>query len=156
MFGPRRWSALWAVVAVLGVGIAPVAAQQGSITGRVIDAETGAPLSGAAVAVVGQDGLQGTNASGAFQWSVPDGTYSLVVTLIGYETGRLDGVGVSAGETVNVEIALRSRAEVLNPIVVTASRRQEKALDAPASISSVSQAEIAKIAAPSVAEHVKA
>lgn len=156
MFGPRRSSALWAVLAVIAAGATPLAAQQGSITGRVLDAETGAPLSGAAVAVVGQDGLQGTNASGTFRWNLPEGTYSLVVTLIGYETGRLDGVGVTAGEATTVEISLRSRAEVLNPIVVTASRRQEKALDAPASISSVSQAEIAKIAAPSVAEHVKA
>ena len=156
MFSARRASVLLAVFAILGLGAQAASAQQGSITGRVLDAETGAPLSGAAVAVVGQDGFQGTNASGTFQWSVPAGTYSVVVTLIGYETGRLDGVGVSAGESTTVEITLRSTAEVLNPIVVTASRRQEKALDAPASITAVSQAEIAKIAAPSVAEHVKA
>ena len=156
MFGPRRFSPFWLVLAILGMSAAQGAAQQGSITGRVVDAETGAPYRAPLWPWWDRTACRGPTPQGTFQWRVPDGTHSLIVTLIGYETGRLDGVGVSSGETTNVEIALRSRAEVLNPIVVTASRRQEKALDAPASISSVSQAEIAKIAAPSIAEHVKA
>lgn len=144
------------IIALVLAVASPAAAQEGTITGRVVNAETGNPLEAAAVSVIGTELTQGTNASGQFRVSVPAGTHSLVVSMIGHETGRLDGVSVDAGETVTVEIQLRSRAEVLNPIVVTASRRQEKALDAPASISTVSSAEIAKIAAPSLAEHVKA
>ena len=148
----------WLTGSLLAIALtaAPATAQQGNIAGRVVNAESGAPLQGAAVAVIGVEGLQGTNQTGQFQWSVPEGTYSIVVTMIGHETGRLDGIRVTAGETTVVELALRSRAEVLNPIVVTASRRQEKALEAPTSVSTVSSAEIAKIAAPSVTEHVKA
>ncbi|MGI9627228.1 MAG: TonB-dependent receptor domain-containing protein [Longimicrobiales bacterium] len=142
-------------VVLLGLA-APVAAQDGTLIGRVIDAESAAPLSGAAVQVVGQTGLQSTNQSGQFQVSLPAGTYSVVVTLIGHETGRMDGIDVSAGQTTNIELALRSQALVLNPVVVTASRRQEKTLDAPASISTVSSAEIARIAAPTITDHVAA
>ena len=48
------------------------------------------------------------------------------------------------------------RLWLLNPVVVTASRRQEKALDAPASISTVSAEEVARTAATTVADHVRA
>ena len=49
-------------------------AQQAAITGRVTDVETGATLSGATVEVLGvQSGAVATNASGAFQVTVPAG-----------------------------------------------------------------------------------
>ena len=148
-FGP------WMVVLSLALASAPLAAQQGTISGRVTDAEDGTAVEGATAEVVGQ-ALQATGADGEFSASVPAGTYSLIITLIGYETTRLDGVGVDPGLITEVEIPVRSRALILNPIVVTASRRQEKALDAPASVSSVSSAEIARTIALTPADHVQA
>ena len=147
-FGP------WMVVLSLALASAPLAAQQGTISGRVTDAEDGTAVEGATAEVVGQ-ALQATGADGEFSASVPAGTYSLIITLIGYETTRLDGVGVDPGLITEVEIPVRSRALILNPIVVTASRRQEKALDAPASVSSVSSAEIARTIATTPADHVQ-
>ncbi len=138
------------------LAVSPVAAQQGTISGRVVDAETGEPLAGAAVEVLGQGVQAATNDSGGFSVSVAPGSHSVVVEMIGYETGRVDGVGVAGGATEEIEIVLRSRALVLNPIVVTASRRQEKALDAPASVSTVSAAEIARSVKTTPAEHVRA
>ncbi len=129
--------------------------QRGTIAGQVLDVETGRPLSGAAVEVVGQTGLFETSASGRFAVDAPAGSHSVVVALIGYETTRVDGVRVTAGATTEIEIAVRSRALVLNPVVVTVSRRQEKALDAPASVSTVSSSEIARVAATSAADHVR-
>lgn len=140
----------------LFLAVSPVAAQQGTISGRVVDAETGEPLAGAAVEVLGQGVQAATNDSGGFSVSVAPGSHSVVVEMIGYETGRVDGVGVAGGATEEIEIVLRSRALVLNPIVVTASRRQEKALDAPASVSTVSAAEIARSVKTTPAEHVRA
>ena len=111
-------------------------------------------MSGATVEIVGQ--TQGaTGADGDYTASVPAGTYSVTVTLIGYETTRVDGVAVDAGSTTTIEIPIRSRALILNPVVVTASRRQEKALEAPASVSSVSSAEIARTIATTPADHVQ-
>ena len=140
------------------IGIAPSAAhgQQGTINGTVADAETGEALSGAAVEVLGQDQRQGTNATGLFSFTLEPGTYSLVVQLIGYETTRIDGVIVNAGDETEVTISVRSQALTLNPIVVTASRRQEKALEAPASISTVSLEQVGRTVATTVADHVRA
>ncbi len=144
----------WTVLALAAFSSAPLAAQQGSLSGRITDAETGSGVAGAAVEVMGQT-LMASDDAGAFTALVPAGTYSVIVTLIGYETTRLDGIGVDAGLTTDIEIPIRSRALILNPIVVTASRRQEKALDAPASVSSVSSAEIARTIATTPADHVQ-
>lgn len=130
-------------------------AQQGTITGVVTDAETGAPVADAAVEALDAAGSVASNAEGRFSLTVAAGTHSVVVTVIGYETTRVDGVRVEAGGTANLTISLRSQALLLNPVVVTASRRQEKALDAPASIATVSGADVARVAAVTVAEHVK-
>ena len=150
-----RWSVISSFV-LAGVMLStPVQAQQGTIDGQVTDAETGEPLSGAAVEALGAGGPQPTNAEGRFTLSVGAGSHSVVVTLIGYETTRVDGVSVATGATTEVAISMRSQALLLNPIVVTASRRQEKALDAPASITTVSAADVARTAATTVADHVR-
>ncbi len=150
-----RFVSLFLTALAVSVPFAGVQAQQGTITGQVTDAETGVGLSGAAVEALGEGGAVASNDDGRFTLSVAPGSHSIVVSLIGYETTRTDGVSVDAGATANVTISLRSQALLLNPIVVTASRRQEKALDAPASIATVSADEIARIAATTVAEHVK-
>ena len=152
-FGSRLVAPVSFAFAILSA--IPAHAQQGTITGRVMDAETAEALPGAAVAVLGQDITQGTNAQGRFTITVSPGTHSLVVSLIGYETTRVDGVAVNAGDETEITIPVRSQALALNPVVVTASRRQEKALDAPASISTVSEREVARTAATTVADHVR-
>ncbi len=150
----RLSAVLWIVAAAVAPSAA-VQAQQGTITGQVTDAETGEPIAGAAVEALGQGGAQATNDSGRFSLAVPPGTHSVVVTFIGHETTRVDGVGVGAGGTTDIMISMRSQALVLNPVVVTASRRQEKALDAPASITTVSSADIARNTATTVADHLR-
>ncbi len=150
-----RWSIISSFVLAGAMLSTPLQAQQGTINGQVTDAETGEPLSGAAVEALGAGGPQPTNTEGRFTLSVGAGSHSVVVTLIGYETTRVDGVDVATGATTEVTISMRSQALLLNPIVVTASRRQEKALDAPASITTVSAADVARTAATTVADHVR-
>ena len=131
-------------------------AQEGAIVGRVTDMETGVPLASAAVEVLGQAAASSvTDAAGEFRVSVPVGTHSLLVTLIGHESSRTDGITVEAGETASVNIQLRSRALVLNPLVVTVSRREEKELDAPASVSTLTNQQISRIIARTPADHVR-
>ena len=86
-----RLSGLLGLAVAATVWAAPVQAQQGTITGQVTDAETGEPLSGAAVEALGQGGPQGTNDAGRFTLAVAPGTHSVVVTFIGHETTRVDG-----------------------------------------------------------------
>ena len=150
----RRVATLFSFAIACSFPLGAVSAQQGTIGGRVTDAETGEPLAGASVEALGGGGPQGSNEDGQFSLTVPPGTYSLVVKLIGYATTRIDGVSVAVGGSARVDVSLRSQALVLNPVVVTASRRQEKALDAPASIATVSSEEVERIAAVTVADHV--
>ena len=151
-----RFATLFSVALAVSLPPGSASAQQGTINGRVTDAETGEPLEGASVEVLGDAVRQASNEDGRFTLTVSPGTYSVVVRLIGYETTRVDDVSVPAGGTADVEIPVRSRAVVLNPVVVTASRRQEKALDAPASISTVSADEVERTVAVTVADHVAA
>ena len=149
-----RFATLFSVALATSLPQGAASAQQGTINGRITDAETGEPLAGASVEALGAGGPQGSNEEGRFSLTVSPGTYSLVVKLIGYETTRVDDVSVPAGGSADIDISVRSQAVILNPVVVTASRRQEKALDAPASISTVSADEIARVAAVTVADHV--
>ncbi len=146
-------------VAFLLLGAKSLVAQTGVLSGRVFDAETGDPVSGASVQVMrGGDQVAGGSAGedGGFRFDVAPGTYAVVVTRLGYGDRRIDGVTVGGGETETVSVALASQAIELNPIVVSASREEEKALDAPADIITVSSEEIEARPAPTVIEHVKA
>lgn len=151
-----RFATALSVAFAMSFPVAPALAQQGTISGRVTDAETGEPIAGAAVEARAQGGTRGSDAEGRFTLTVSPGTHTVVVSIIGYGTARVDGVNVAAGGDTEVNVALRSRALMLNPVVVTVSRRQEKALDAPASVSTVSADEVARTAAVTVADHVTA
>ena len=153
---PSSRSSPWLTLLALFLGLAPtpLEGQDGTLSGRVTDAEEGTAVAGATVEVVGES-LGATDADGGFSFPVPAGTHSVIITLIGYETTRVDGIAVEAGGSTETEIPVRSRALILNPLVVTASRRQEKALDAPASVSSVSSAEIGRTIAITPADHVQ-
>ena len=71
-------------------------------------------MADAAIQVLGQEAASAaTSPSGNFRLSVPAGTHSIVVTRIGYETSRTDGVTIEAGATISVTIQLRSRALAL-------------------------------------------
>lgn len=134
----------------------PAAAQQATLTGRVTDLETGSPVTDAAVQVLGLEAAAtSTNRDGNFSVSVPAGTHSIVVTRIGYETQRIDGIAAAAGAPAPVTIALRSRALALNQLVVTVSRREEKELDAPASVSTLTGAQISRMIARTPADHIR-
>ena len=148
--------------AVLSVAIAAalsaeaMAAQQGRITGRVHDASSDEAIAEAEVRIVGQGDPVLTDSDGRFGVDVAPGGHVVVVTRLGYETVRLDGVRVEANGAAELAVGLSTRAHSLNPVVVTASRRQEKAIEAPASISIVSAAAIDRKAAVTVADHVVA
>ena len=138
-----RWQTLRSLflALVLLFAASEARAQDGSIRGRATDAETGDPLVSARVDVL----AAGTSVAGGFtdedgRFVVPDldpGTYSVVVSMVGYRDYRAENVRVAAGQAVNVIGVLRADAVSLNPVVVTASRQREKALEAPATVAVV-------------------
>jgi len=151
--------AVFAVLVFL-VPAAPLAAQEGGLAGRVISADAAAPVSGARVEAVSTAGqvVAGTltDASGRFRLaSLASGSYSVVVNMIGYEARRIEEVRIEAGRTTEIEIEMISRAVQLNPIVVSASRRVERALDAPARVEVVGTREIQERPAVTPVDHLR-
>lgn len=135
-------------------------AQTGSISGRVISVESRAGVDGARVQVLtGTQALASTitREDGAFSVSgIAAGAYEVLVMRIGYAPGRTPNVIVTAGGSTRLEVALHAAASQLDAVVATASRRLEKALDAPAQITVVTEEEIEERATVTVAGHLRA
>lgn len=157
-----RRTGLWCMFALASlVLLVPslASAQQGNLLVRVTDAETGAPLSDVNVEVYasGAESPVGgiTDQSGLFRISLAEGRYRVILSRLGYEIVREDGVGIRPGESTPLEVSLTSQAFELDPFVVTASRRQEKALEAPAAVFIVSRERVAERTALTPIEHIK-
>jgi len=130
-------------------------AQSATLTGTVSDESDGLPLPGANVILLDAAGAQvtggATDIDGRYTIrQIPAGAYTVRVRFVGYLETDI-AVTLAAGETRTLDIALPQGGFELNPVTVTASRRQEKALDAPASVSILSAREIeANVGASSV------
>jgi iron complex outermembrane receptor protein len=123
---------------MFSLGLCTVFAQTATLRGKVTDAQTGEVLPQANVQVTAPGVQTGATSNLDGTYEVPNlaaGTYTVTVSYVGYDPKVIANVAVAAGETKVLNIALTGTGVVLNPVVTTASRRQEKALDAPASVS---------------------
>ncbi|WP_420456088.1 TonB-dependent receptor [Rubrivirga sp.] len=92
-----------------------------SLSGRVVDAETGAPLPGAAVRVL--DRGTATDADGRFALAgLPADTATVAVTFVGYQPWRET---VDLGRTASLDVRLAPAADVLGEVEVSADAAQE-------------------------------
>jgi len=151
---------LWLAVLALCVSMAAFPdtahAQPTGIEGTVLDASDGSALIGANVAVraAGTDELAGgtaTNPDGRFTVTGLDpGDYLVEVRFVGYQAEQRE-VTVERGSLTRLTIEMDFQTASLEQVVVSASRRQEKILDAPASISVLEPQDIqAEVSASSV------
>jgi len=127
-------------------------AQNATLTGKVTDAESGDTLPGANVVVTAADVQTGAASSVTGEFVVtnlPPGTYVIKVSFIGYETATMANVTLAAGDSKTFNFALELTGINANPITVSASRRSEKVLQAPASISVLEARELTQEVAPS-------
>ena len=116
---------------------------QGVVIGRITDLKSGAALGYTTVAVKGT--ARGAIADVAGNYTIADipaGTYTLVASRVGYAVLRRD-VTVMADDTTRVDFVLEPSPVEADPVVVTASRAEQTARMAPASVSVLSEAEIA-------------
>lgn len=146
-------------LSLLGVAT-PLAAQTGAVQGRLTDADSGEPLSQAVVELVAGNGRVVarvlSNADGLYRIAdVPAGDFTLSVTAVGYGTQRPNTVNVAADATATADLAIEAVAFELNPLVVSASRQSEKALDAPAHVEVVSETEIRERPAVTPVDHLR-
>jgi iron complex outermembrane receptor protein len=145
---PRIVRYLLTGVVPLALSSASALAQTGSITGRVTDRQSGSPIAAAQVRVVTAGG--GTAGSVA-----TTGTYSVEMRFIGFASATISNVVVTAGGTTTADAALTATVIELDPLVVAVGRREEKAIDAPASVSVVPRVTVSERAALSAADHMK-
>ncbi len=112
------------IVSLLWAG--HLAAQTGTITGRVADATTMGAMAGAGVGIEGTQRGTTTGPDGAFVLSnVPVGTHQVTVRLIGYAPVTQE-VTVMAGRTATVQFSLQRQAVVLDEILVTGYGQQRR------------------------------
>lgn len=118
------------------LGIAPIAQAQPvptSLSGTVTDAETEVPLPGANVYIEAIAQGTTTDGDGAYHlFGLASGSVIISFSFTGYQNQEIT-VTLTAGTAHTLDIALTPGVE-LDPIQVTAGRRQAKALNAPASV----------------------
>lgn len=121
-----------------------VAQTSGSIRGKVTDKKTGNSLPFANVVVKGTNAGASTNMDGSFEIrGLEPGTYTIVVSLVGYETRQITGLKVTAGDTTTQDVSLVDASVQVGDITVYgASLRGEKVTDAPAAVSALTPEEI--------------
>lgn len=112
-----------------GAEVKPVA--NISVYGRITDALTGEPLTGASVKLKGTSKGASTDAKGNFSLELPDGGGTLVISFIGYET--IEKQVTKAGP---LDIALRQKAVQTEELVVVGYGTQKRK-DVTGSVSSV-------------------
>lgn len=151
---------LVAALALSGSFAADAHAQTG-IQGLVLDATDRSPLVGANIAIRQEgmtDVLRGTatDPDGTYEVTGLDaGEYVVEFRFVGYQSQNLP-VTVNDGEMAELNVELQIQTSSLDQVVVSASRRQEKILDAPASISVLQPEEIQAEVATSTIEVLRA
>ncbi len=124
-----------------------VYAQSAVLEGFVTDSENGNPLVGANIVLTTEGDLrtQGTSTKNAGKFvlgGIPPEIHTVIISYLGYESVVFENESFSAGERKRIEIPMVPGVFEAEQIIVTASLRQEKMLDAPASVSVIERAQI--------------
>ena len=115
--------------------------QSASISGRVTDAADASPLPGANVSILGTGLGAATDVDGRYLISnVPPGSYTARISFTGFQSQQFEFT-LSDDENYVLDAELVAGID-LDPIQVTAGRRQEQVLTAPASISVIVASDI--------------
>ncbi len=121
-----RAFAIAAVLGTLGVAEGAVAQGVGSLLGTVRDLETGRPVVSASVAVEGTRIAATTDGSGRFQLlNLSPGIHVLRITGPGYATLK-EQIQISAGEMSVAQFGLPMLAVMIEHLVVTGQRADER------------------------------
>jgi len=154
---------LYLVIGVILFSLVPniIFAQDGSLIGVVINDSDSEPLFGAGVALKGENlsrKIPGaiTDQKGSYHISlIPPGEYSVSISLAGFEVFDTSGVKVDRGRITTLDARLIHSRVTLNTVLVSASRRPEKILEAPASVSVVESEDIDNRTVLTPSDHIK-
>jgi len=127
----RKWGMI--ALIMLATPVLVFAQNTGKLSGLVTDGDTGDPLPGATVLVVGTSLGTITDVDGNyFIIGVPVGSYDIQASFVGYQNGIVQGVDVSTGYTQEVNFVLTPGVE-LDEIIIQYERPliQKDAIGAP-------------------------
>jgi outer membrane receptor for ferrienterochelin and colicins len=142
------------ITLLLALAVPPAAAQH--IRGVVVDSVANIPVSTVRVELdgVGVRRAAVTGWEGTFTFpGLPAGTYRLRLTRVGYAPRVIEGV-VATTSRDSVFVRLLALGTPLDPVIVSASRSEETALDAPTAASVVDRREIEEAPSASPLQHV--
>lgn len=128
--------------------------EAGSISGRVIDSETGAPMVGANVIIAGSNYGDVTDENGEYKIELPAGTYSVHVTFIGYSRGITNNVNVTEDQDAQVNLSLQVSSLAGDQVVVIGYGIQNKR-SVTGSISSVSVEDMQKVSSTEISNSIQ-
>lgn len=129
-------------------------AQDVVISGIVSDVN-GKPIVGAIIIERGTNNAVKSDLNGSYQLMVPSNRTptSVLIRLVGFGSAEVAIDGSS--DKVNFSPSLGAQSRNLNEVVVSASKKSEKILNAPASVSVISEARIQQNTALSVVDHAR-
>jgi TonB-linked SusC/RagA family outer membrane protein len=96
----------------------------GKITGKVVD-ETGVSLPGASVGILGTPYGALTDAKGNFSLTVPEGTYTVTVSFVGFKKMEYPNTVVSADKPVVLTVNMTGSG-LLKEVVVSYGKQRER------------------------------
>lgn len=140
-----------------------VFAQNGTLSGKIIDGDFNDGLAFANVAVKNSNFGTATDFEGKYTLDVPPGTYTVVFSFVGYSTKEVTDVVIKAGQVTDLTVTLTSAADALDDVVITVTKRKnsEKAVldvqkNSTVVLDGISSESIKKQGASNVAAAVKA
>ena len=120
----RNASVFLSVAILLLLAMSTLSAQTaGKVSGKITDLETGEPLVGCNVVVVGTLMGASTDPDGTyFIINVPPGKFEVEASLLGYQKVLQRDVIVNSGKTTTVNFRLKSSALLQQEVVIQATR----------------------------------
>lgn len=113
-------------------------AQTQTVRGVVTDQESRSPIIGAAVVLVGSNPIVGTTTDidGKFRLEkVPVGRIDLQITYLGYEPRNLQGLELTSGKELVLNVSMVEMVMKQQEVVVTAEKRKDETLNTMTTVS---------------------
>jgi TonB-dependent starch-binding outer membrane protein SusC len=136
------WFAPSVASLLLAPAVMPIMAQTGTVTGRVTDSRSGAPVTSAQVRIVGTTLGAAVDAEGRYRVAnVPAGAHEISARTIGYEPTTAPFT-LTAGGTATVNLTMTVSVTSLNAVVVTGAVGDTRRRAIGNAVSSVSVADV--------------
>lgn len=104
-------------------------AQNGAISGKVIDSSNGETLIGTNVILKGTTNGAQTDIDGKYTiQNLSPGLYDLVITFVSYNTKTIPGVRVTSGQTTSLDIVMESSALETKEVEVSAQASRQSSI----------------------------